>query len=591
MLGFWRHLACLFVMALGLCVPAIGHAAWLETRVKSHVATIDVDRQGTATVENEFVLGVRGGPLRSFEIQGIDSDAELADTATVTPVVRFGVPAAIPLAVGRQEDGTLRIEVQRDRGLYTGSYTFRFSYRTNLLKNDRLRLRGPSAELEWIGPRFPDGIDVAKVVFRLPAGPSEPAMAQANDASDAALGSTFLAAIRHDGGKVEVELVRPHVAKGEPALWRIVTDPKAFDALKDIASSPLASRSARVVPIERPSERAAWLGLATLVAAIYGLLIATKSVLFERSARAAGALSRALIPLPTPLRAALGGALLAVAAVLGALGDHPLVASAALLSAIALATVLAARAAPLPRGPGRWFALTEDEAFKTPPPRHAARFLDAGSGWGFLLFAALLLAFGIGASFVARRSSFGALAVLMASLSLIPIFFSGRAAFLPGHRVHGPAPLLLKLKAELGRLGLRCVPWARIPDGAREADELRVLVRLTRPLDGLVAIELGVEQFPSAGGYASQPFVLVRVRDDSAAKRALPADSGWQRGRRPDERVCVHRPPLPTRRHTIALVQELSARLCESPGMSRGPRQDGQELTSRAGIPSPAHAA
>ena len=587
MLGSWRQLVCLWLMALGLCVPAVARAAWLETRVKSHAAVVDVDRDGSALVSNEFVLGVRGGPLRTLEIQGIDSDAELAEGASATPVVKYGVPAPIPLVLEQKEDGTLRIEIQRERGLFTGSYTFRFAYRTNLLKNDRLRRRGPAAELEWVGPRFPDGIDVAKVVFRVPAGATEPALAGANDDGEGALGSTFLAALRHDAGKVEVELVRPHVARGEPAIWRILTDPKVFEPLKESPASPLARRAARVVPIERPSERAAWIVVALLIAAGYALLIATKTALFERSAHAAGAAARPLLPMRTPLRAALGGALLATAAVLGALGDHPLLASALLFLSIALATLLASRPDSQPRGPGRWFALTDAEAFAMRGPRDAARFLDAGRWPGLFLFLLLFAAFGLGASFIARHSAFGALALVLAASSLVPIFCSGRASFLPRHRVHGPAPLLVKLKAELVRSGLRCVPWARIPDGAREPDELRILVRLGRALDGFVAIEVGYEQYRSAGGYALEPFVLVRVRDESSAKRALPLTSTWQRGRRADERVSIQRPPLPTREHTLALIRELCACLTDS-APERG--RSTSEREPKAGVASPAAA-
>ena len=244
--------------ALLLAFPASAGAAWLETRVKAHRALVAIDREGKATVAHELTLGVRGGPLKTFELPGIDADAAIEGEARVVPVVRYGEPAPIPLVLQRGDDGTLRIDIEHPKGLRTGTYVFRFGYTTALLSRDKIRRRGTAAEVEWVGPRFADGVDVAKVVFRLPAGPIPPALPTPEDGDEAQLlGSAFLSQLRHEGDQVEVELVRPHIARGEPAVWRILTSPKVFAGLDqpNPAAAP-ASVAPRVA--EPPAERLFW---------------------------------------------------------------------------------------------------------------------------------------------------------------------------------------------------------------------------------------------------------------------------------------------------------------------------------------------
>jgi hypothetical protein len=289
MFGLTRRLTALCGAAL-VSTPLVTHAAWVETRVKAHTAIVDVDAKGAAEVTQELVLGVRGGPLRTIEIQGIDADAVVAEEqATAVPVVRFGTPTPIPLSLAKQDDGTLRIEIERERGLFTGTYQLRFTYRTELLARDRIRRRGTTAEVEWVGPRFADGIDVAKVVFRIPSGATAPTLDTAREGEGEWVGSAFLASTRHAGDKEELELVRPHVARGEPAVWRVLADPKVFLAFRETAP-PASSREgrARVLAVERPSEQLGWALAAVLVALAYGSLVAAKWRGGARAPRATG---------------------------------------------------------------------------------------------------------------------------------------------------------------------------------------------------------------------------------------------------------------------------------------------------------------
>src|SRR3954454_17786917 len=122
MYDFRRHITTLCA-ATGLVLNS-GHArAWVESEVRSQVATVDVDRAGRALVSEDLTLAVRGGPLPGFELGGVDLDAETLPDATVSsvPGTKTQLPAT-PLLLEKRDDGTLRIEIDREKGLRTGVY-------------------------------------------------------------------------------------------------------------------------------------------------------------------------------------------------------------------------------------------------------------------------------------------------------------------------------------------------------------------------------------------------------------------------------------------------------------------------------------
>jgi hypothetical protein len=120
-----------------------------------------------------------------------------------------------------------------------------------------------------------------------------------------------------------------------------------------------------------------------------------------------------------------------------------------------------------------------------------------------------------------------------------------------------------------------------------------LLLRLAGGLDGLSALEVGVEHLPSIAGFFAQPFVIVRVREDSPAQRALPESVRWQRGRRADERVAVLKALLPNVTAVEALVHELSNRLSAAgaPRVRSRSRKTAASasIAGKLGIASPAH--
>jgi hypothetical protein len=577
-----------------LLFPGQAGGAWLETRVKAHKATLTVERDGRALVDHELTLGVRGGPLKSFELSGVDSDAATESDATVVPVVRLGEPKPIPLTLLRGDDGTLRLDIDHPKGLRTGTYVFRFRYTTNLRARDKIRRRGTAAEVEWVGPRFADGIDVAKVVFRLPSGPIPPSLPTPEDSDESQLlGSAFLSQLRPDGANVEVELIRPHVARGEPAVWRVLTSPKVFAGLDEPDRTAPAPGAAPPVVEPPPGERLVTLFGALGLAVAFALLVALKWRLFGKDCRAVKALPRALVPLPIAARAAVSGALLSGAAVLAGLADHPTTGAFLLLGCVCVAMVGAPRLLLAPRGAGHWLPLKDADAFTRAKARRAGRFLDCGTLPGAALFLLGLSVIGVVVALLLPRSPYLALCLALGSTCLLPIFASGRGAQLPGAERERASRVLPALARSLRRRGYRTCAWARVANGENEQDELRLLVRPTAPREGLLGVEIGMQEQATIGGYLLMPFVLVRAREGSLAQQSLRQDVVWQRGRGPEERVAIVRPGVPARGLLIELVGELVRQLSDesrrAPSRARNSR-GASSLTSKLGAASPAHA-
>ncbi|HYP91202.1 MAG TPA: hypothetical protein VEQ59_23715, partial [Polyangiaceae bacterium] len=472
---------------------------------------------------------------------------------------KFGT---VPLSVTREADGSLKLTVERERGLRTGSYVFRFSYRTQLLKRELIRRVGSHVELRWVGPRFEDGLDSARVTFRIPEASAAPMLPSPGSSGGTIneldeLGGVFVGNLRRTPGKDELEIVRPHVARGEPALWRVWVADSVFESF---ASAPAPRATSMLTSRElgdSPRERLAWLGGALAAGLAFGLLLFRKWRGFQAAARQRNAEARALIALPPGLRAALGGVLAALAVIAGGRWDEPTLVGALLLGAMACATLYAKTGRALPRGPGQWLPFSEADAFRRAELRLPGAYLDGGTWQGSLVFCALFAAV-LGLHFWERQHSpYRAVELLLGAALLLPVFFTGRARELPVVAGTDPKRALERVLRGLRRRGQRAVPLARLPLGLDTPDELRLLVQPRGALSGLMAVEVGADHALGLGGVVTEPYVLLRVREGSPCAAALTAPIVFQRGRKPDERVAVLRPKLPTVTETLALLSDL----------------------------------
>ncbi|MBI3204954.1 MAG: hypothetical protein HYZ29_25680 [Myxococcales bacterium] len=559
MYAFRRHVCAAAGFLIALLLPAWA-LAWVETATQSHVVTLDVERDGSATVSHEIVIRVKGGPLPAIELEGVDSDATVLPDATVSAAE--GAALTLPLLLEKRDDGTLRAEIDHAKGVSRGKFVFRLAYRTRLGDRGLIRQQGSMAEVRWVAPRSTDGVDSARVLFRLPPGATEPRLPDGDEES----GGTFLSNLRRTGDKDELDIVRPHVAKGEPVVWRVLASPRAFDAFGREEAAPPPS-ALRPVSGERPEQRLFGIAVLATVALLFALVVFAKWRLTTRACRARFAEPRALIPIPAAPRAVAAGGSLAGAVGLVLHTDHATWAGVLLAFAIVLAAQVTPRALPAPRRPGRWLPLGDDEAFRPSTPVLPGRWLDAGTLPGFSVFFLFVIGFGVASVYFFLRSPYHGICVALASAVLLPIFCTGRAGELPPHGATQPAPLLAWLAERLRQSpDLKAVAWARIPEGETAPDELRLLVMPRRAKLGLGAIEFGVEYQGALGGSVALPWVMVRATDGSEAHSALPRTVTWTRGRKPEERSAVLRPKLPTRALCLSLIRSVTATLVERGG-------------------------
>ena len=582
-----RHavLAAIFAMIAIWAAPA---AAWIELNPKGLLSTVDVEKDGQATVSHELTLELRGGPLKELAFGTADPDAELLPDATVTRVPA-GVP--VPLVVERHADGSLGLEVDLPKGLHGGTYLFKVRYRTNLAARGLLRARGSAVEIGWVGPRLDAGLDGARAVFRLPPSDEAPRLPLvAADDPDPGFG-VMVSAIHHTPAADEIELVRSHVARGEPVLWRVEASSAAL-TVDPLATPAVTPKEKPLAPL--PPPRRSW--RFPLLSAGFGLalalLIALKALAFGRACRARRAVARPLVPLAAWARAPLAALALGAGLCAGSELEEPTLAVLGILLALALGIERAPRLERTPRGPGRWLSLKDEDAFALRAVARPGALLDAGTLRGLGLLVVLVLSAGALSLGELGRSPFRALLLALGSTAFVPLFFTGRESELARDPVQFSRRFMRDLARTLRRRSsAKIVAWGRVPDAAADPDELRVLVQPKDAIAGLVALETGLDAQRGLGGVVGVPFVIVRAKEGSRAQLALPRGVIWARGRKPDERVAILSPKLPTVGLTVALVERLVAELSAQAPSSRRMSPGNSAFTAKFGsVRSPAHA-
>jgi hypothetical protein len=583
-----RHLvfAAVFGVVAAWAAPA---AAWIELTPKGLLSTVEVEPDGHATVSHELTLEVRGGPLKTLEFGSADADAELLPDATVTKVPA-GLP--IPLIVERRADGSLGLEIDLPKGVRGGTYLFKVRYRTNLVARGLLHSRGSAIELGWVGPRLEAGIDGARVVFRLPPSETAPRLPLvASDEPDPGFG-VMVSAIHHTPAADEIELVRSHVARGEPVLWRVEAGAGALTLGGAATPAVTQPRAPVASPLPPPHRSLRWPLIAAAFALVLGSLTALKARAVAAACRARRAAARPLVPLAVWWRSPLAALALGAGLAAGNELEEPTLAVLGILVAMACVTERGPKLERTPRGPGRWLSLRDEDAFELRREVVPGAWLDAGTLRGLLVLVASIAAVTALALGELGRSPFRALLLALGGAAFMPLFFTGRASELLRDRVQFSRIFMRDLARALRRkTSAKVVAWGRVPDGSSEPDELRVLVQPKDCLPGLVALETGLDAQRGLGGIVGVPFVIVRAKEGSPAQRALPRGVIWARGRRADERVAILSPKLPTLALSVALVERLLAELTDQAPSSRRMSSGRSAFTAKLGsVRSPAHA-
>jgi hypothetical protein len=603
-----RPLTAPLVLACLLSPSAAGARGWVEKTVTSDSVTMDVERDGSAVVAHEILYGIRGGPLPELSFAPVDADAEVQEDATAT-LAKSGSAAGFPIPLVATVDGVrLVLKVQVGKGLRSGTYLVRFRYKTNFAGTPHIQPAESGTLVEWTGPSFSDGIDSERTVFRFPDAPTPPRApseytADTANVTDDANG-VFLSSVRRGAGKHELELVRPHVAKGQVVTWRAIVDPGTFDPLVKSAVDPAPSPPPKLTTPAHPrpaSHRGVTFAALASACLFYGLLVGLKSKWVIELCAARRAVQKPFLPLPMALRCALSALALFGAGACVVETVSPLLAAISLIAALGAAIHLPPRLSPPLRGPGEWVDVTQEESLDLPAAPAPGRFLDVATFAGFAFFAIALAAFAAGAVTVLKHSPFYGVAIGLGSAILFPIFCTGRPSELPLSPAALPADLIDWLLTELGRdpeLTLGII--GRVPRGGSRPDELRLKVMPRKPLPGLRAIEIGVDVHQGPLGLLPLPFVIVRALDGSSAADALPKGVYVTRGRGVDERVAVIRPKIPTERVVANLVRNLVARFSLSGPKDKARRQPERSASSSSGkgsvtvnpgtTSSPAHA-
>jgi hypothetical protein len=546
------------LMALALTVWTKPGHAWVETHLVSDDVRVQVERSGVAWVDHAVTLRVQGGPLRSFDVPLGDSDAVPEPSATATESQGEGLP--IPLQVSTRPDGALRVNIESARGVSHGLYLFHLRYRKNLLIGEGIRREGAMVRVRLRGPTWPEGLDNARCTIVLPPAPAAPRVdgdASIPDDGDAPF--LFISEVKRSANADEVELVRPHVARGEAVIWTVRVDPRALGDINDarLSAPPGLRPSSALAP-----ELRLLFGLGALLLMIgFSALVAVKARQVSGAARAI-ATPRPLLPVPDAVRILLAGPALVGGIALQLWIEGSWWGTSLVLLSMTTGCYRRPRWLRAPRGPGRWLPLSDRDAFGAPAARSDG-WLDGSTRRGALAFALGVAAVAIAAAITAHFAPDAAFAVLLDGAVLFPIFGTGSARDLPPAPMASAAPTLSRIATELrANRALRAIGWARLPDGSDTFDELRLLCAPRFALRGFSALEVGMVSWTGMGGTITCPEILVRVLEGSPCHDALVKvlrGGRFVRGRRPEERVVTVRPRWPFARTSAALAARLLA--------------------------------
>jgi hypothetical protein len=389
--------------------------------------------------------------------------------------------------------------------------------------------------------------------------------------------------LRRGAQRDELEMERPHVARGEAAAWLARVDPRAFPRVVDVSLRPpvLAPPPSSLRDRE---DAVGWL-VALALGALFGGVVRAKARTVEALCTRAGVTARGLVPTSAAKRAWFAGLAFATA-VACELAGLPVWGAVFVVGAMALAAHVPPRAPVSPRGPGQWLAIAPAEAF--PRSSTTSSLLDATTitGRGTLALAAAA-SIAIGVLCAPLDPSWTWLAPLDAA-ALLAVLLTGCRSQLPPDRARSPVPRLAAIHRALRKdKALHVAPWARIPLGRTTPDELRLLVVPRAAMPGVVGIEVGVAWVATTAGYAAETEVLVRVRDDSQAAARIAAVAPGQRtmpGRKLDERVMRLVPALGSRAGALALVRRLADELRDRRKVVATPMWQGLERRLPAGV-------
>jgi hypothetical protein len=551
------HLRGALALAAALLIALFpAHAlAWQESHQTGDDVQVELDAGGKASFHHKLRWHVVRGPLKSIDLMNIDPSAEIeGDVPITTEDGRSLIGHAA--RVEERGDTPVRIVVDQPRALMRGTFTFALSFRVDMVRSGAITRDGSMWRMGWSAPVAEDGFDGARTVLMTPAAPEAPKPIVADTGT---VDDSVVSVLHRDPAQDSLELVRPHVARGEALSWTVRLDPRGFPRIVD---PRLRSPVRAAAPEPDRLRETSVLGALGALGLLYAWLLRTRS--------------RALIV------AALAG--IAVAGGVGLqLQGEAVFGTVGIAVAVLVASIRPANVKPPPRGPGRWLAIRPDEAF-APAAAHLTPFLSAVAVLMTLAGVAMLL----------RSHQNAPWLVALDGSVLVPLFLGSRAAGVVPFQARAAARWLGRAFQHLKTAPLRVSPWARVgadssrfrprpdrvgdvpsrfrprPDRVGDVpsrfDELRLLVLPRVAMPGVLGLEVGVGWGSTPVGVSASPEVLARVLEESPAAARLAVELPKLRalpGRRPEERVVRMLPRLPTHAATVALVRALAEALTD----------------------------
>ncbi|MDP9034258.1 MAG: hypothetical protein M3O50_05590 [Myxococcota bacterium] len=552
----YMHLrwAAALAVALVAGLATARASAWQEAHQAGVDVSLRVDPRGVASLQMDLQWNVRRGPLKFVDIANVDPALVLDPQVTIATEDGRELSAR----AARKDGGTVRIAIDEPRAMMHGQFTFQLRGQLDLVASRALSHEGGTWRFAWSTPVAEDGFDRPRAVLDLPAAPDPPRPILPDTGM---IDESVVATLQRGPSRDVLELVRPHVARGESVSWTIRIDPRALP----LATEPGVARPPDGATSPEPDRvREVSLGAAIVGAGLaFGLLVAHQGRRFAVACAAHGARAQGLFPIPFFLRAPVAGASLVAALVLQ-LAALPTTSAVFVATAMLVTTLRVRRLAAAARGPGRWFALRPSDAFAS--PIETGHWLDGGSRTGRIVAMALAAGVAAAAAAASHWDVAGSWLVVIDSAPLFTLYVTGWISQLSpggGRAFHWLATAFRQLRTSSA---LRAAPWARmLPDGS-SIDELRLLVLPRTAMPGLIGLEIGLAWVKTPVGWAAAPEVLARFLEGSPAAVRLAQiapDSRALLGRRPEERVVRLLPGAPTPSSTVALARAIADTLTD----------------------------
>ncbi len=571
-------------------------AAWIENRAEASDTRLTIEKSGKAVVQYRVRLHTNGNErFKQYRIRGVDPAARPLPHSYVVPAsdaLSGSLDAAVPLRLsirqprkGREEQGAeLQIDVDDERGLRRGRYVLVLRYETDLRQRGLIQRDGSLLRIRYPGLRFEDGLPNARATFVLPAAPTAPRaienLEHIGRGDDVTVPSVYLSEVRRGAERDEVEILRSYAPAGESVPWIVRVDQRSLDPLPRLVPILPERHDGRVISLVRKPHARVWIfAIGGLLFIVYALLVVLKARSVARVARKSGAYVRPVIPMPLALRAVLSAAAVVVGIMLQLVVDWPVWGAVAVVAGSVLAAHGRARVerAGALRGPGRWLSVSEREAL-VDPPRPCTSWLDWSTRAGKICCLLSLTLLGIFVALITPEAPWHATLLGFDAVALLALFGTAMESTMPPDRSVEPAGFLRSLSKRLRAMPIadtiRLVPRIRIPHGAIDPDELRLLVVPRVPLRGFNGIEVGICYVLGTGARVAMPEVLLRVVGDSPCDHAVASISRVGRitpGRRVGERVIAVAPRLPTVRMTAEIVSAIAARVIDREAVQQAP--------------------